>query len=242
MMKFLYNDEHIFIIDKPDHMPAVSLSENEGNTLAALILERHPSQSEVGDDPLEAGLVNRIDNDTSGIIVGAWTREAYEILREAFRSGSVHKEYRALVLGRVDRDGMIDTPIAHHPSKKKKMVVCETEDRSFELRGRPAYTEFTIENRYENDKGEYTLLKVIIETGVRHQIRAHLASIGHPIAGDVLYQNPKKRAEDGLEIRRQFLHSYRIKFEHPILKTNFDITCPLPDDLQSALSQLDPIR
>jgi len=268
----VYQDKEILVLDKPAGMPAVSLKKGKQKTLAAWILKKFPKQAEIGSNgPLEAGLVHRLDNDTSGLVVAARTKEAYEKLREDFsknpsspllqrgvrgdlkvcKTGNfgILKAYTALVLGNPPDKGTITTPIAHHPRKKKKMVVCESAVQAQALKARPAVTSFELLKRYKvpddrrrvsgnqrpTSPSAYTLLRVTITTGVRHQIRAHLASIGFPIAGDRLYQNPKKHAEDTLPLKRHFLHASRLGFSHPKTGKWIEMRSDLPRDIACVL-------
>lgn len=241
--RILHADEAVLVIEKPAGWPAVPMEGGIERTLAAWIVEQFPVQKSIGPKAEEAGLCHRLDNDTSGLLVAARTDEVYRRLRQQFDEGAVRKEYAALVLGRPPSDGTIDLPIAHHPRKKKKMVVCSSELQAKEWKARPARTAFEMQARYRFEaKGvpaiEYALLFVTITTGVRHQIRAHLASVGHPIAGDRLYQNPRMRSADALPLMRQFLHATRIAFLHPASGTEVVFSSSLPDDLETALAQL----
>jgi 23S rRNA pseudouridine1911/1915/1917 synthase len=127
----------------------------------------------------------------------------------------------ALVVGNPPAKGTIEDPVAHHERKKKKMVVSKS--------GRPAETKFKVAKRFGK---KYALLSVEIRTGVRHQIRVHLASAGFPIAGDKLYQNPKKRAEDTLPLKRHFLHASTLGFKHPKTNKWTEFSSDLPKELK----------
>lgn len=239
----IHEDDHLIVLDKPGGMPSGSLKEGESGTLAAWLIERYPELKQLPKGALEAGLVNRLDNDTSGVIVAARTNEAYEDLRRQFAEGSVRKEYLALVLGSPPDEGTIDAPIAHHPRKKKRMVACESDERAREWKGRPAATRFKILRRYAyRDEGgidhDYALLSVEISTGVRHQIRVHLAHEGHPITGDRIYRNPKKRAADPLDLERHFLHASKLAIKHPSRGEEIVFESPLSQELEMALSRL----
>lgn len=240
--KVLYTDPHIFIFDKPAGMPSVSLEEDEKDTLAAWILSKYPEQAKIGPGRLEAGLAHRLDNRTSGVILAARTDAAYENLRGQFNAGLVRKEYLALVLGDPPDEGKVDTPIAHHPRKKKKMIVCESESKAGDLKARPAVTKFKVIKRYTlctaGGAAHYARVFIEITTGVRHQIRAHLASIGHPVAGDMLYMNPRKRAGDLPGLGRYLLHASVLKFRHPATGEDVKFTSPVPGDFERALASL----
>lgn len=211
-------------------MPSVSLDKMETGTLAAWLIKKFPEQLKLPEGSLEGGLVHRLDNETSGLIVVARTLSAYKNLRTQFESGKIRKEYIALVVGGAPSRGVIDTWIAHHPNKKKKMIVCEDRDH----KAREAKTIFETKKRYEN----YTLLSVQIKTGVRHQIRVHLASIGCPLAGDKLYQSSNTSKIDTLKLDRHFLHASFLSFKDPVNGKKVQFSSPLPKDLKSALLTL----
>ncbi|MFH0799148.1 MAG: RluA family pseudouridine synthase [Pseudomonadota bacterium] len=232
-------------MDKPAGMPSVSLKSGEKDTLAAWIIGRFPGQAEIGREDLEGGLVHRLDNDTSGIMVAAKSQAAYEDLRRQFDEGSVRKEYQALAIGSPPERGLIDTPIAHHPRKKKKMVACTSPEEAEKWKGRPAHTEFEVIRRFKILRGPtppgeiFALLSVTIATGVRHQIRVHLSSIGFPIAGDRLYQK-KKGTFLIFPFSRQLLHASGIEFLHPATARLIKLSSPLPADFKDAISTLKP--
>ncbi len=242
MPKILYQDDFLLILDKPAGMAAANLCADETGTLAAWILDAFPEQRKLPDGALEAGLVHRLDNDTSGVIVAARTMETYENLRQQLADHAIHKEYLALVVGIPPNAGRIDAPIAHHPRKKKKMVVCESSERARELKAREAHTAFSVERRFQF-RGDgiplpYALLRVTIETGVRHQIRAHLSGLGFPLSGDTLYQNPKKREQDPLAPTHHLLHAETISFIHSKSGAQLTFTTPLPKPFEAALRRL----
>ena len=236
--RIIHEDDSLLVVDKPAGAPSASLKSGEEGTVAAWLLKLHPEQGSLPKGELEAGLVNRLDNETSGIIVAARTLDAYEKLRSQFADGSARKEYAALIVGHAPDAWAIDAPIAHHPNKKRKMVACESEERAREWKGRRASTRLKTLERYEFEGSEYTLVSIGISTGVRHQIRVHLAHIGHPIAGDGIYRNPKKQAEDPLKLDKHFLHASRLTIAHPTSGKPVTFESPLPEDLQSALNRL----
>src|SRR4030095_340608 len=149
-------------------IPSHPLKAGEKGTLIQGVLARFPEVGKVGKDPREGGLLHRLDNETSGLLLIARTQEAYDFLREEFEKRRVEKEYGAIVIGRVKEGGRVDLPIAHHPKNKKKMKVLEKafafpekERRGIFLKGREAVTFFEVEKR----RGDFTLLKVRIPTG-----------------------------------------------------------------------------
>jgi len=243
MPRIIYEDDSLLAVDKPGGLPTASLEEGERTTLASWLIDRHPELAALPKGPLEAGLANRLDNDTSGVVVAARTAHAYDDLRRQFAGGGAKKEYLALVVGSPPERGTVDAPIAHHPRKKKRMAACESPERAREWKGRPAKTVFERLQRYcyrdaEGVDHDYALLSVTIMTGVRHQIRVHMAHLGHPIAGDRIYRNPKKRADDPLALGRHFLHASRLSMTHPESHREIVFESPLPGELKAALALL----
>jgi 23S rRNA pseudouridine1911/1915/1917 synthase len=241
-MRIVFEDEHLIALDKPAGIPSTSLRPAEEGTVAAWLLKRHPLQAKLPDGQREAGLVNRLDNDTSGIILAAKTDESLSNLRAQFAGGTVRKEYEALVVGIPPDESSIDAPIAHHPRKKHRMVACESQARTEEWKGRSASTAFGVIERFTYKQGNamypYALLRVSISTGVRHQIRVHLAHMGFPIAGDTLYRNPRKRASDPLNPKRHFLHASKLEIAHPVSGKRLAFEAERPPDLKELLALL----
>lgn len=224
MLQIFYEDEALMVVEKPAGMPVYPLHPEEVGTLANLLLPHAPELAQVG-APLQAGTLHRLDNHTSGLIVVARTQEAHEKLSAQWNTPDVTKTYTALVVGLLSGSGTIAAAIAHHPRKKNKMVVDEKN-------GRPAVTHWKVVRRREN----YSLLEVTLTTGVRHQIRVHLASIGHPLVGDRLYQNSLRRLQDRSGLDRQFLHLSRVMLKHPVTSKKMEFTSPLPPELQRVLN------
>ena len=217
----LYEDDHLAVVDKP---PGVVVHPGAGRrtgTLAAGILHRWPGVRGVGDDD-RWGIVHRLDRDTSGALAVGLTHEAFAGLRAAIRAREVEREYVALVSGAPEAPvGTIDAPLGRDPQHPTLVRV----DRD----GRHAVTHF----RVEAELGGVTLLKVRLETGRTHQIRAHLKSIGLPVVGDTAYGGPP-------DAPRVFLHSRRIAFDHPVTGARIDVVAPLPPDLDDVLTGLAP--
>lgn len=241
-MRIVFEDAHLIALDKPAGMPSASLAEGEQGTAASWLLGHYRELATLPNGPLEAGLVHRLDNDTSGILLAAKTGAAYDALRKQFVDGTATKEYLALVVGAPPASGMADAPIAHHPRKKNRMVVCESPERSAEWKGRPASTAFCVLERFvlmrEGVPHPYALLRVNISTGVRHQIRVHLAHLGFPVAGDALYRNTRRRAADALEPTRQCLHALRLSIIHPAFHERQSFEAALPGDMSDLLKRL----
>lgn len=230
------------MVDKPAGVPTLPLGDEKVPSLAQELTKIRPELSNITD----CGIAHRLDNDTSGIVCAGKSPAAYEHLRTQFTTNRILKIYVALVLGSTPPRGLIDNPIAHHPRKKKKMVVCESAERGDKLRARPAHTLYNAVDRYEYRKDNsivhYTLLDVTIATGMRHQIRAHLAWIGFPVAGDRLYQNPKKRSQDLLPLKRHFLHAHQLEITHPTKGDHLIFESSLPKDLTAALEKMTKLQ
>jgi len=213
----LYEDATLIAVDKPAGMPAVALRGEDRGTAANFLLGRAPETATAGRTPLEAGLVHRLDTPTSGVLLAARTAAAWLAVREQFRTRRVGKRYVALVEGAVTTAGAIDHPIAHHPRRAHAMLVCPDPAQAGRLAARPARTTY----RPLAQRGGATLVEVAIATGVRHQIRVHLAATGHPVRGDALY--------GGGPAPRLLLHATALSLKHPFIGRMVTIESPMPD-------------
>ncbi len=202
VLDILYEDALLIAVDKPPGMPSYALRADETDTVANFLLARHPAMAQAGRIDREAGIVHRLDTDTSGILLAARTPDAYASLRRQFTAGQVLKEYVALVEGQVEAPGVVRTALTHQGHKRRVM---RPATRRRDRRGRVAVTEFEPIERFRRG----TLLRVRIRTGVRHQIRAHLASLGHPVVGDRLYGSAAR------DSARHLLHAVRLRITHP---------------------------
>jgi 23S rRNA pseudouridine1911/1915/1917 synthase len=215
----VYEDEDLLVVDKPAGVVVHPGAGHAGPTLAGALR----GVAAGGSDPGRAGIVHRLDRDTSGLLVVARSEEVHRALQAMIRSREVEREYLALVEGRPDaRSGTIDAPIGR--DRSKRTLVSTTTDRPREAR-----THFRIEEALPRT----TLLRVRLETGRTHQIRAHLAAIGHPVCGDPQYRGRGSGARLGLT--RQFLHSARLAFRHPVTGESLACESKLPADLRRAL-------
>jgi 23S rRNA pseudouridine1911/1915/1917 synthase len=218
-LRIAYEDEQLLVVDKPAGLVTHPAPGHEGPTLAGALRGRAAG----GPDPDRAGIVHRLDRDTSGLLVVTKTEEAHAALVAALRAREVRREYLALVSGRVETEsGTIDAPIGR--DRSRRTVVSTRSDRP-----RQAVTQFEVIERLPAT----TLLRVRLETGRTHQIRAHLAAIGHPVCGDPQYGGRACGRELGLE--RQFLHAEKLMFSHP--RTGEIVVCESkpPVDLRRAL-------
>jgi 23S rRNA pseudouridine1911/1915/1917 synthase len=216
-LSVLYEDEHLLVVDKPAGVVVHPARGHPTGTLAQALAGRIAG----GDEPARAGIVHRLDRDTSGLLVVAKSDAVHRALKALLSSRRLRREYLALVEGRpTARSGTIDAPIGRHRRDRVLMSIDGDDHRE-------ARTHFEVEELL----GEATLLRVVLDTGRTHQIRVHMAAIGHPVAGDEQYGGP---AWYGLE--RQFLHAARLAFTHPITSEAIDLHSELPEDLQRALA------
>jgi 23S rRNA pseudouridine1911/1915/1917 synthase len=227
-IRIVHADAQIVVADKPAGMPSHPLKPGEKGTAANALVGRFPELAGVGPQTREGGLVHRLDTDTSGLLLAARTDAAHAMLRAQFAARTVDKGYLALVAGELHAGGEIALPLAHDPKDARKMLAASDAEYAEAHGARPAVTRFAPVER----RSGFTLLEVEIPTGVMHQIRAHLAFIGHPLVGDDLYGGP-----DLPGLRRHFLHSARLGFAHPDgSRARFE--SPLPPDLAAALETL----
>jgi 23S rRNA pseudouridine1911/1915/1917 synthase len=211
-----YEDDHLLVVDKPPGVVVHPARRQTAGTLAQALGDRVAG----GTDPRRAGIVHRLDRDTSGLLVVARTEAAYEALKDMLREREVTREYLALVEGRpAARTGTIDAPLGRD-RRVRTRISTDTDDP------RPAVTHFEVEEALAG----FTLLRVRLETGRTHQIRAHLLAIGHPVAGDPEYGHAGL-----LGLPRQFLHAERLAFRHPMTGMAVDVRSQLPYDLRRAL-------
>jgi len=216
----LYEDESLVFVDKPAGVPSQPLKPGETGTVANALLAQYPEMAGVGADVREAGLCHRLDVETSGVLLAARTREAWEAMRAAFsRDDDVEKQYLALVSGPIGDSGDIELPLAHSGDHVRTALTGDE--------GRPAHSAFRVLSR----SGNYSLVEVRIFTGVLHQVRAHLAAIGAPIVGDTLYGG-----EPAPELKRFFLHAATLTVPHPKTRQRLTVSSPLPAELAAMLA------
>ena len=214
--RIAHEDEHLFVIDKPPGVVVHPARGHEQGTLVQALEGRVAG----GPDPERPGVVHRLDRDTSGLLLLARDEETHAALQAALRARQITREYLALVEGRPPaRRGTIDAPLGRD-RRVRTRISSDTDDPHH------AVTHFETERALPED----TLLRVTLETGRTHQIRAHLLAIGHPVAGDPEYGSAGRHG-----LSRQFLHAARLAFEHPATGEALAIETPLPDDLVKAL-------
>ena len=213
----IYEDDDLVVIDKPAGLVVHPSPGHKAHTIVNALLARCPDLASFGNS-LRPGIVHRLDRDTSGLMIIAKNVPAQQYLVNQFKERSVSKGYLVLVRGRLTpARGTIDAPIGRDPSNRKRMAVV--------AEGRAARTSFEVKE-YLND---YTLLDVTTETGRTHQIRVHLAAIGHPVIGDPIYGVKSK------SVMRQFVHAYRLGFRLPATGEYREFRSELPSDLQQAI-------
>ncbi len=220
----VYEDADVIVVNKPRGMVVHPAPGHPDGTLVnALMFHCGDSLSGIGGER-RPGIVHRIDKDTSGLIIAAKNDAAHQALSAQLADRSLSRVYEAVVRGRMRDDaGTIDRPIGRHPADRKRMAVTATNSR-------PAQTDWRVLARYNG----YTHIECRLHTGRTHQIRVHLASVGHPLLGDFTYGAPSP--DKGLE--GQCLHARRLKFIHPTTGQLIELESPLPDYFTAVISRL----
>ena len=231
MIRTIHAEPNFIVLAKPAGMAVHGGAGVKGETITDWLVKKYPETKRVGDDPaIRPGIVHRLDKDTSGVMVVARTPEAFAALKNLFKERKVEKTYLALVIGTPKKSfGVIDAPIGRlmaHPTKRG------VGSRTRGARG--AITEYRLLERL----GGYALLAVKPKTGRMHQIRVHLASLGHPVAGDRIYGGTRA-ALPGLD--RQFLHAWRLSFSYPEGR-RWQFEAALPEELERVLGRLRRLR
>ena len=220
-LEIVYEDDELMVINKPSGLVVHPASSYHEPTLVHGLLFDQSNLSDIN-GVIRPGIVHRIDKDTSGLLVVAKTNVAHQALSLDLKDHQVKREYIALVYGHfAEREGVIDAPIKRHPKQRLKMTVIKD--------GKYAVTHFKVIASYE----KYSLIRCELETGRTHQIRVHLAYIGHPVVGDPLY-GPK----DVVGKTGQFLHAERLSFSHPIKKEMMTFTATIPKVFKDFLDVL----
>ena len=227
----LFEDPATLVVDKPGLMPCHPIRRVERATLMNAVAARFPETAAAGDKPLEGGLVHRLDNGTSGAVIIARNPSSFAFLRAAIRGGRIERHYLALVSGDFGAARELDSPIAHHPKNPRKMIVVSKQVAApSRVAARPALTLVEPVRRI----GAFTLVRVTPKSGMRHQIRVHLADAGFPLMGDDLYGGPPLA---GLAPGRFFLHLSQMRFQSPA-GGDISVEAPLPRDLTAALAAI----
>ncbi len=243
-LDIVYEDAHLIVVNKPSGMPVHPGPGHSGRTLVNALLAHCPDLPGIG-GVQRPGIVHRLDKDTSGLIVAAKDDRAHHGLTAQLKAREVKKTYLALVEGRLDPpEALIDAPIGRDPNNRRRMMVIHS--------GRPAQTSYKVQEEFAGlptpdqhrpglqpgrtvatgGAGTYSLIEASPITGRTHQIRVHLASIGHPIAGDPIYGHPTPG------IPRLFLHAWKLSFQHPDDGREMAFEAPLPEELAEVLGDL----
>ena len=230
----VFEDAHVLVVDKPAGMVTHPGAGRSTGTLAAAALAHAPEIAGVG-GPRRPGIVHRLDKGTSGLIVLAKSRQAYDSLTAQLQRRTMSRRYLCLAHGAIaSLEGMIDAPIARDPRSRVRMAVARAGT------GRRAVTRFRVLERFAG----YTYLECRLETGRTHQIRVHLASLGHPVVGDATYGARRSRQPDTLpsdlveDLGGVALHAAGLSFLHPVTGETVDLSCPLPNRIARLLSHL----
>lgn len=226
-LDIVYEDDALLVINKPAGLVVHPGSGNWEGTLLNALLHHAPQLAAVP----RAGIVHRLDKDTSGLLVVAKTLTAQTALVRQLQARSVKREYLALAYGELRHGGTVDEPVGRHPTQRVKMAVVEN--------GKQAVTHYQVEERFPG----CTLVRCRLETGRTHQIRVHLAHIGHPLVGDSVYLKGAHKCPPQLRallhgFPRQALHATRLALEHPVTGQIMEWHAPLPQDMMQLLRQL----
>jgi 23S rRNA pseudouridine1911/1915/1917 synthase len=224
-LAIVHEDEHVLVVDKPAGMVVHPGAGHAGGTLAAAVLAHAPQVAGVG-GPRRPGIVHRLDRQTSGLLVLAKTASAYEALTRQLAARTVTRRYLAVVHGRLAPDaGTIDRPIGRHPTDRTRMAV------RLPGQGRRAVTLWRVLQRFPR----FTLVEARLQTGRTHQIRVHLASLGHPVVGDEVYGS---RRASPVPLDGHALHATELAFDHPDTGVRMNFVSPLPARMERLLSHL----
>lgn len=226
----VYEDSDILVINKPRDLVVHPGAGNPDGTVLNALLYRYP---EIADVP-RAGIVHRLDKDTTGLMVVAKTVPAQTRLVEALQKRDITREYEAVAIGTMTAGGFVDEPISRHPSKRTHMAVHPM--------GKPAVTHYRVMEHFR----AHTRLRLRLETGRTHQIRVHMAHINHPLVGDPLYggrpRPPKGASEQFISVLRGFdrqaLHATMLRLSHPITDELMEWHAPIPDDMVNLIEAL----
>ncbi len=223
-LEIVYEDSHLLVVNKPKGMVVHPAPGNPDGTLVNALLYHCKGSLSGINGVMRPGIVHRIDKDTSGLLMVAKNDSSHNFLAEQIKEHSFLREYEAVVVGNIKNDeGTVSAPIGRHPQKRKQMAVTLKNSK-------PATTHYEVVKRYKG----FTHLRLKLETGRTHQIRVHMAHIGHPVAGDPLYGGKNAFGLEG-----QCLHARRLGFIHPETHKNLEFSSDLPPYFKTFLSKLE---
>jgi 23S rRNA pseudouridine1911/1915/1917 synthase len=241
-LKIIHEDDTLLVVEKPAGMTVWKEGPGEGKTVGDAIVQQFPAQKALGEEQ-RYGILHRLDKDTSGILLVAKTPEAFSFFQKQFQDRAVQKKYLCLVEGNMKEEkGRIETLLGRSLSDKRKQKAYLPGEPGSAGK-REAITEYLVQERYlfesedssESERPAYTLLEMFPKTGRKHQLRAQLASLGHPIAGDKLYGFKNQKVLPGLQ--RHFLHASSLKISYPD-GTVQEFTSELSEDLKVVLKNI----
>ena len=221
-LDIVYEDDNLLVINKPQGMVVHPAPGNYSDTLVNALLYHCKNSLSAINGVIRPGIVHRIDKETSGLLVVAKDNQSHIVLSEQIKEKKALRSYWALVNGRVKEDGTVNAPIARHPKDRKKMAIVNG--------GREAVTHYKVLEQFS----EYTLLECRLETGRTHQIRVHMAYIGHSIVGDKAYGIKKEK----FKLEGQLLHAKTLGFDHPTTGKSMQFTSEIPDYFENVLNVL----
>lgn len=229
--KTIFEDEYILVVDKPPGWITNEASTTAGQPVLQTWLFNNFDFPIAKDKRLRSGIVHRLDKQTSGLLVIAKRKSAFENLQKQFKERLVEKKYKALVHGRVElREGSIEVPVGRQTWNRRKFGVVPG--------GRKAKTRYRVIAYFKKESKDFTLLELLPKTGRTHQIRVHLNYLRHPIVADELYAGRKRQRDDRKWCPRLFLHAASLGITHPKTKRRQTFEAPLPEDLNKALKEL----
>lgn len=227
----IHEDEELLVVDKPSGMVVNRSQTYRKKTLQDYVADYLGLKEDEKGIGERAGIVHRLDKDTSGVLVVAKKEEAFYELQAQFKARAVEKEYLGLVHGKVASEkGVIDAPLARNPKNRMRFAVVEG--------GRTALTEFAVIKLYRSEQETFSSVSISPKTGRTHQVRVHFAALSHPVVSDVLYGGQRRSRKDLKWCPRLFLHAHKLSLKHPESKERVTFDSPLPPELEEVLSEL----
>lgn len=241
MVKKIYEDQNIVVVDKPAGLVVHQGAGEHERTLSDWLIKNYPDTArEMWPDRARAGIVHRLDKDTSGLIILAKNPRSLETMQQLFKEKQIEKKYLTLVYGELEKpEGEITGYIGRDPHARRKQtsksIVFDFESGQH----RESKTCYRVVKQYQYEKSDLSLIEAKLETGRMHQIRVHFKSIGHPVIGDQTYNIKHSRLiSKRLGLNHQFLHAYKLSFINPFSGTAVNLESPLPNDLNDILIKL----